>query len=416
MTQHDIQDLSLADLGCKKIEWADRQMGVLRQIRQDFQETTPLKNQRIGLCMHVTAETASLARTLKAGGAEVALCACNPLSTQDDVAAALVKEFEIPVFAKKGADNTTYYKNIDQVLDLKPHIVLDNGADLISELHKYRQEQMPDMIGGLEETATGLVRLNGMARQGILKFPVVAVNKAQSKRMFDNRYGTGQSTIDSLMRSTNILLAGKQLVVVGYGWCGKGIAIRARGMGAVTTVVEVNPIKALEAVLDGFNVMTMSQAAEVGDVFITATGDLNVISRPHFESMRDGAILCNSGHFNSEIEIPALEEMSESKVEVRPYVHAYHLPNKRIYLLAEGRLVNLSCAEGHPAAVMDMSFSNQALMVAYLVEHKDALQGKVYPVSSDIDEKVARLKLKSMGIEVDTARHENYLHSWELGT
>jgi adenosylhomocysteinase len=414
----DILDSNLAPAGMSKILWADNQMSVLRQVRQDFEARQPFKGYRVGACLHVTAETANLLRTLKTGGAEVSLCASNPLSTQDEIAATLCEDFEIPVFARKGEDNITYYKHINAVLDSHPHLILDDGADLISELHKKRKEQLPEVLGGTEQTKTGVTRLTSMARNGVLQFPIMAVNDAKSKYLFDNRYGTGQSTIDALMRSTNILLAGKNLVVCGYGWCGKGVALRARGLGAIVIVVEVNPLHALEAAMDGFFVTHIDHAAELGDIFITATGDLNVIRRSHFASMKDAAILCNAGHFNSEIEIQALEEMADHKEEVRPLVECYHLPDKRLYLLAQGRLINLSCGDGHPASVMDMSFANQALSLEYLVKHRSKLDKKVYPVPTDIDEEVARLKLQAMGIKIHvrTTEQENYQLAWELGT
>ncbi|MBT9546757.1 MAG: adenosylhomocysteinase [Candidatus Sericytochromatia bacterium] len=415
---YDISDPSLAPSGMSKILWADNNMTVLRQVRQQFESRQPFLGYRIGACLHVTAETANLMRTLKAGGAEVALCASNPLSTQDDIAAALATELDIPVFARRGEDNITYYKHINAVLDSRPHLTLDDGADLISELHKKRKEQLPEVIGGTEQTTTGVTRLSSMARNGVLQFPVMAVNNAKSKYLFDNRYGTGQSTIDALMRSTNILLAGKNMVVCGYGWCGKGVAMRARGLGAIVIVVEVNPLHALEAAMDGFFVTHMDQAAQLGDIFITATGDLNVIRRKHFAAMKDAAILCNAGHFNSEIEIQALEELASHKEEVRPLVDCYHLPDKRLYLLAQGRLINLSCGDGHPASVMDMSFANQALSLEHLVKHHRQLDKKVYPVPTDIDEEVALMKLQGMGIELHlrTREQEDYQLAWELGT
>ncbi len=415
---YDISDPSLAPSGMSKILWADNNMTVLRQVRQQFESRLPFQGYRIGACLHVTAETANLMRTLKAGGAEVALCASNPLSTQDDIAAALATELDIPVFARRGEDNITYYKHINAVLDSRPHLTLDDGADLISELHKKRKEQLPEVIGGTEQTTTGVTRLSSMARNGVLQFPVMAVNNAKSKYLFDNRYGTGQSTIDALMRSTNILLAGKNMVVCGYGWCGKGVAMRARGLGAIVIVVEVNPLHALEAAMDGFFVTHMDQAAQLGDIFITATGDLNVIRRNHFATMKDAAILCNAGHFNSEIEIQALEELASHKEEVRPLVDCYHLPDKRLYLLAQGRLINLSCGDGHPASVMDMSFANQALSLEHLVKHHRQLDKKVYPVPTDIDEEVALMKLQGMGIELHlrTREQEDYQLAWELGT
>lgn len=415
---YDIADPNQAPSGMSKILWADNNMTVLRQVRQQFETRQPFKGLRIGACLHVTAETANLLRTLKAGGAEVSLCASNPLSTQDDIAAALATELDIPVFARRGEDNITYYKHINAVLDSRPHLTLDDGADLISELHKKRKEQLPEIMGGTEQTTTGVTRLTSMARNGVLQFPVMAVNNAKSKYLFDNRYGTGQSTIDALMRSTNILLAGKNVVVCGYGWCGKGVAMRARGLGAIVIVVEVNPLHALEAAMDGFFVTDIDHAAQLGEIFITATGDLNVIRRKHFATMKDAAILCNAGHFNSEIEIQALEELASHKEEVRPLVECYHLPDKRLYLLAQGRLINLSCGDGHPASVMDMSFANQALSLEYLVKHHAQLDKKVYPVPTDIDEEVALLKLQGMGIRIQlrTREQEDYQLAWELGT
>lgn len=416
--QHDIKHPELASAGVKKINWADQQMPVLRQIRQQFATTLPFKDLRVAACMHVTSETACLMLTLKAGGADVAICASNPLSTQDDVAAAMVHEHGIAVFAQRDEDNATYYRHIDQVLSTRPHLIIDDGADLISELHKQHPDLLPNILGATEETTTGVARLSSMARGGFLKFPVIAVNNARSKYLFDNRYGTGQSTVDGIMRATNILLAGKNLVVCGYGWCGKGIAMRAKGLGAITIVVEINPMHALEAAMDGFFVTTMDRASELGDIFVTASGDLNVIRRRHFSRMKTGALLANAGHFNSEIEIQALEEMATSKEDVRPYLTAYTLPDKNLYLLGEGRLVNLSCGEGHPAAVMDMSFANQALSLAHLTLQHRSFVPKVYSVPEEIDERVARLKLQAMGIEIDTRTQEqlDYQVSWELGT
>lgn len=416
--QFDIKNAALASAGQKKILWAHQQMPVLRQIRQQFVQTRPFADLRIAACMHVTSETAALMSALKAGGAEVAICASNPLSTQDDVAAALVQEHQIAVFAQRDEDNATYYRHIDAVLDTRPQLVIDDGADLISELHKQRPDLLPEIFGATEETTTGVARLSSMARSGVLKFPVVAVNNARSKYLFDNRYGTGQSTVDGIMRATNMLLAGKNLVVCGYGWCGKGIAMRAKGLGAITIVVEINPMNALEAAMDGFFVTTMDRAAELGDIFVTASDDLNVIRRSHFERMKPGALLANAGHFNSEIEIQALEEMAGSKEDMRPYLTAYELPDKTLYLLGEGRLVNLSCGEGHPASVMDMSFANQALTLAYIAQQHRGLVPRVYPVPEEIDERVARLKLQAMGIAIDSRTQEqlDYQVNWELGT
>lgn len=415
---HDIKHPQLASLGHRKIAWAEQQMPVLQKIRSQFAETEPLKGYRIAGCLHITSETACLARTLKAGGAEVALCAANPLSTQDDVAAAMVEEEGISVFAHRDEDNATYYKHIDQVLNTRPHLIMDNGADLVSEMHKQHKDLLQEILGATEETTTGVARLSSMQRNKVLKFPVVAINNARSKYLFDNRYGTGQSTLDGIMRATNILLAGKIVVVCGYGWCGKGIAMRARGMGAITIIVEINPVNALEAAMDGFLVKTMAEAAKGGDIFITATGDLNVIRREHFETMGDGALLCNAGHFNSEIEIFALEEMAKKKEEVRPYLWSYRLGNKSLLLLAEGRLVNLTCGEGHPASVMDMSFANQVMTLSHLVRDYRSLVPRVYPVPEEIDEQVAQLKLDAMGIKIDIRTQEqlDYQGNWEWGT
>ncbi len=418
--EYHVKDLSLADLGKNRIEWAEMDMPVLRkEIRERFIEEKPLKGIRIGACLHVTTETANLMRTLKEGGAEVYLCASNPLSTQDDVAAALVKYYDIPVFAIKGEDEETYYMHIEEVLKRKPHITMDDGADLISTLHMKHQELIENVIGGTEETTTGVIRLRAMAKEGALRYPVIAVNEAMTKHLFDNRYGTGQSTIDGILRATNRLLAGSVFVVAGYGWCGKGVAMRAKGMGAEVIVTEVDPIKAIEARMDGYRVMPMEKAAEIGDIFCTVTGNIHVIRREHFERMKDGAIVCNSGHFNVEIDIPALEELAVEKRRVRPFVDEYKMADgRRIYLLAEGRLVNLSAAEGHPASVMDMSFANQALSAEYLVKEGKNLKPDVYVVPEHLDRKVAELKLKAMGIEIDelTPEQVEYLNSWEMGT
>ncbi len=419
MTNFDVKDLKLAEGGRRRIEWAAREMPVLRQIRERFEKERPLAGIRISACLHVTTETANLMQTLQAGGAEVVLTASNPLSTQDDVAAALVSHSEIPVFAIKGENNTVYYKHIHAALDHKPHLTMDDGADLVSVLHEERRELLPNVIGGTEETTTGVIRLRAMAADGALAFPIIAVNDAMTKHFFDNRYGTGQSTIDGIIRATNILLAGKNFVVAGYGWCGRGLAMRARGMGANVIVTEVDPLKALEAVMDGYRVMPMKEAAQIGDVFCTLTGDINVIDRSHFEVMKDGAIISNSGHFNVEINIPALEEMSSSKRLVRPFVEEYELKDgRRIYLLGEGRLINLAAAEGHPASVMDMSFANQALSVEYMVKHAAELKKQVYSVPGEIDSEIARLKLAAMGVEIDVLTEEQvrYLNSWEEGT
>ncbi len=417
--KYHVKDLTLADDGKLRIEWADRDMPVLRMIRERFAQEKPLAGKRIAACLHVTTETANLMRTLKAGGAEVVLTASNPLSTQDDVAAALVKHYDIPVFAIKGEDTETYYSHLRAALDTAPHITMDDGADLVSTLHKERRDLLPNIIGGTEETTTGVIRLRAMAADGALAYPVIAVNDALTKHLFDNRYGTGQSTIDGLLRATNILLAGRTVVVSGYGWCGRGVAMRARGMGAQVIVTEVDPLKALEAAMDGYRVMPMTEAAREGDVFITVTGDLHVLDRAHFEVMKDGAMVANSGHFNVEINIPALEEMAERKRRVRPFVDEYTLPDgRRIYLLAEGRLLNLAAAEGHPASVMDMSFANQALSAEYLVKHAADLKPQVYSVPREIDLNIARLKLDAMGVRIDTLteEQERYLHSWEEGT
>lgn len=416
----DIKDRGLAERGRLRIEWADTQMPVLRLIRERFARERPLEGIRIAACLHVTSETANLARTLQAGGAQVALCASNPLSTQDEVAAALVEHYGIPVFAIKGEDAATYYRHIQAALDTQPHLTMDDGADLVSTIHKERRELLAGIIGGTEETTTGVIRLRALQREGKLAYPIIAVNEAATKRFFDNRYGTGQSTIDGILRCTNLLLAGRTFVVCGYGWCGRGLAARARGMGAHVIVTEVDPTRALEAVMDGFQVMPLLEAARRGDVFVTVTGNKNVLDRRHFEVMKDGAILANSGHFNVEINIPALEELAGGqKRRVRDFVDEYRLPDgRRIYLLAEGRLINLAAAEGHPAAVMDMSFANQALCAAYLVRHAGRLQKEVYNVPLEIDREVARLKLESMGVGIDTLtpEQERYLASWEEGT
>ncbi len=419
MDKCDVKDLSLAEGGRRRIEWAEREMPVLRSIIDRFKKERPLEGIRVSACLHVTTETANLMRALQAGGADVVLTASNPLSTQDDVAACLVSHYEIPVFAIKGEDNATYYKHINAALDHKPHMTMDDGADLVSTLHKERPSQLKEVIGGTEETTTGVIRLRAMAADGELKFPVIAVNDAMTKHFFDNRYGTGQSTIDGIIRATNILLAGKVFVIGGYGWCARGLAMRARGMGANVIVTEVDPLKALEAVMDGFRAMPMAEAAPIGDIFVTLTGDINVIDKHHFEIMKDGAIVANSGHFNVEINIPALAEMAVEKKLVRPFVDAYRLPDGRIiHILGEGRLINLAAAEGHPASVMDMSFANQSLSAEYMVKNADELQNKVYGVPEDIDLEIARLKLESMGINIDvlTEQQVRYLNSWEEGT
>ncbi|MDI1470991.1 MAG: adenosylhomocysteinase [Thermodesulfovibrio sp.] len=419
MLKYDIKDIKLANKGKLRIEWAEMDMPVLRIIRERFKKEKPLKGVRLGACLHVTTETANLMITLKEGGAEVALCASNPLSTQDDVAAALVKFYKIPVFAIKGEDKDTYYKHIYQVLEIKPHITMDDGADLISTLHKEKKELLKDVLGGTEETTTGVIRLRSMADDGALQYPIIAVNDAYTKHLFDNRYGTGQSTIDGILRATNRLLAGSVFVVCGYGWCGRGVAMRARGMGARVIVTEVDPLKALEAVMDGFDVMPIEEAAQIGDIFVTVTGNINVISGKTFSKMKDGSIIANTGHFDVEIDIKSLEKLSKSKRIIRDFVEEYTLKNgRRIYLLAQGRLVNLSAAEGHPAAVMDMSFANQALSAEYIFNNAKKLERKVYSVPEEIDREIARLKLEAMGIKIDTLTKEQYkyLHSWQIGT
>jgi len=419
MNNYDIKDMKLAEGGRRRITWAEREMPVLRLIRERFEEERPLEGVRISACLHVTSETANLMHTLQAGGADVVLTASNPLSTQDDVAAALVSQYEIPVFAVKGEDNVTYYKHIHAALDHNPVITMDDGADLVSSLHKDRRDLLDKMIGGTEETTTGVIRLRAMAADNALAFLVIAVNDANTKHFFDNRYGTGQSTIDGIIRATNILLAGKTFVVAGYGWCGRGLASRAKGMGANVVVTEVEPLPALEAVMDGFRVMPMQEAAKIGDIFCTLTGDLNVIDKHHFEVMKDGAIVANSGHFNVEINIPALDEMSVEKRLVRPYVDQYELQDGRvIHILADGRLINLASAEGHPASVMDMSFANQALSAEYLVKNRAVLTSKVYAVPEEIDREIAKIKLDAMGISIDvlTPEQVEYLNSWEHGT
>jgi len=413
---YDVKDEALAAAGKQRIEWAEAQMPVLRLIRERFEREKPLAGARIAACLHVTTETANLVRTLKAGGAEVTLCASNPLSTQDEAAAALVKEYGIPTYAIKGEDETTYYQHIHATLDTRPTITMDDGCDLVSAIHKERTDLIPTIIGGTEETTTGVIRLRAMERDGVLRFPIIAVNEADTKHLFDNRYGTGQSTMDAIMRSTNYLLAGRNLVVVGYGWCGRGVASRARGLGANVIVTEVNPTRAIEAVMDGYRVMTLEEAAPIADVVVTVTGNYHVVDRQHIDRFKDGVILANSGHFNDEINIDALGSDVQT---MRPFVQQYALDNgRRVYLLAEGRLVNLSAAEGHPASVMDMSFADQSLSVEHVVRHHTELQPKVYVVPTDIDQEVARLKLHSMGITIDvlTPEQEKYLGSWESGT
>ena len=417
--RHDVKDLALAPEGVRRIEWADRQMPVLKAIRDRFETEQPLAGYRVSACLHVTTETANLMRTLKAGGADVVLCASNPLSTQDDVAAALVDEYDISVFAIKGEDNDTYYSHIEAAVDHRPHITMDDGADVIGVLHSHRREQLGDVIAGTEETTTGVIRLKALERDGKLGFPVVAVNEARTKHLFDNRYGTGQSTIDGIIRATNVLLAGRALVVAGYGWCGRGVAMRAKGMGAHVIVTEVDAMKAIEAVMDGFQVMPMDQAARVGDIFVTATGDKSVIAKQHFELMKDGAILANTGHFNVEIEIPALRALATSTRQAREFVEEFVLADgRRVYLLADGRLVNLSAAEGHPAQVMDMSFANQALSAEWVIQNAASLERTVYVVPKEIDDEIARLKLATMGVDIDqlTEEQAKYLASWDEGT
>jgi len=419
MQNHDIKNARLADGGRYRIEWGDQEMPVLRLIRERFAKEQPLKGVRISACLHVTAETANLMHTLQLGGADVVLCASNPLSTQDDVAASLVTHFEIPVYAIKGEDTQTYYQHIQAALDHKPHMTMDDGADLVSTIHKERTDLLETIIGGTEETTTGVIRLRAMAADGALKFPVLAVNDAMTKHFFDNRYGTGQSTLDGIIRATNMLLAGKTFVVGGYGWCGRGLASRARGMGANVVVTEIEPLPALEAVMDGFRVMPMAEAAKIGDIFCTVTGDINVLDKHHFAVMKDGAIISNSGHFNVEINIPALEGMAKEKKRVREFVEQFELPDgRRINLLGDGRLINLAAAEGHPPSVMDMSFANQALGAEYMVQHAKELEKRVYPIPPAIDREIARLKLAAMGVTIDTltAEQEKYLNSWEEGT
>lgn len=419
MNNYNIKDMNLAEGGRRRMDWAAREMTVLASLEERFRKERPFEGIRLSCCMHVTTETANLMRVMQAGGADVVLTASNPLSTQDDVAAALVAQYEIPVFAIKGEDDATYYKNLHAALDHKPHIVMDDGADLVGTILKERRDLIPNILGGTEETTTGVVRLRAMAMDKVLEFPMMAVNDAMTKHFFDNRYGTGQSTIDGVIRATNVLLAGKNFVVAGYGWCGRGLAMRARGMGSNVIVTEVDPMVALEAVMDGFRVMPMMEAAPIGDIFITVTGDMNVIDKHHFEAMKDGALIGNSGHFNVEINIASLEEMAVEKNRVRPFVDAYELPDgRKINILGEGRLINLAAAEGHPASVMDMSFANQALGAEFFLKHRDSLENKVYDVPEEIDREIARLKLESMGIDIDVLTEEQvkYLNSWEEGT
>jgi adenosylhomocysteinase len=415
----DFKDLKLAEKGKKRIEWASRSMPVLELIRKRFLKEQPLRGLRVSACLHVTTETANLITTLRDGGAEVVLCASNPLSTQDDVAASLFKDHSISVFAIKGEDNKTYYSHITAALDHKPHISMDDGADLVSTIHSNRRELLSDILGGTEETTTGVIRLRSMAKDGVLNFPIISVNDADTKHLFDNRYGTGQSTIDGIIRATNFLIAGLNVVVCGYGWCGRGVASRARGLGAKVIITEVDATRALEAVMDGYQVMTMSEAAVIGDIFVTVTGNKKVLRREHFEKMKSGAVICNSGHFNVEIDIPALESLSKGHREAREFVEEYELlDNRKIFLLGEGRLINLTSAEGHPASVMDMSFANQALSTEYLAKNYKSLEKKVYAVPVLIDKEIARLKLESMGVKIDalTADQEAYLASWSEGT
>ncbi len=416
---HHVKDLGLADQGRESIEWADREMPVLRLIRERFEREKPLEGVRLGACLHVTTETAGLMRTLKAGGAEVFLAASNPLSTQDYTAAALVQHYGISTFAVCGEDNESYYSNIKAICDVKPLMTMDDGADVVSYLHKERPDILEGIIGGTEETTTGVIRLRAMEADGVLKYPIVAVNDANTKHLFDNRYGTGQSTFDAIMRATNILIAGKTVVVAGYGWCGKGVASRAKGLGASVIVTEISPLAALEAVMDGFRVMPMMEAAPLGDIFITVTGDTTVISGEVFSAMKDGAIVCNAGHFNVEIDISALETMTKSRKVIRTFIEQFEMNSgKSVFLLGEGRLVNLAAAEGHPASVMDMSFANQALCAEYMVRNAKTLEKKVYSVPADIDAEISRLKLLAMGVAIDTLteKQEKYLASWEEGT
>jgi adenosylhomocysteinase len=418
-TKGDIKDASLAAEGVRRIKWAAREMPVVRLIQERFLKEKPLAGLRMATCLHVTSETANLVIAMRDGGAEVALCASNPLSTQDSVAAALVAEYGIPTYAINGEDNETYYKHLNSALDHKPNITMDDGADLVAALHSTRTDVLDGIVGGTEETTTGVIRLNSLAAEGKLRYPIIAVNDADTKHFFDNRYGTGQSTLDGITRATNVLWAGKNVVVVGYGWCGKGVAMRAKGMGANVIVTEVNPVRALEAAMDGHRVMSMLQAAPIGDIFITLTGGMKAVARPHIEVMKDGAIIANSGHFNVEIEIEALEEMADGKQEVRPLVDEYMMQDgRKLYLLGEGRLINLAAAEGHPSAVMDMSFANQALSAEYIAQTAHTLEKRVYAVPTDIDQEIGALKLRAMGITIDslTAEQQKYLESWDVGT
>ncbi|HLE26431.1 MAG TPA: adenosylhomocysteinase [Thermodesulfobacteriota bacterium] len=417
--KYDVKDPTLAAHGKLRVEWAAEEMPVLAQIQDRFKKEKPLKGIRIAACLHITTETVNLAITLKAGGAELALCASNPLSTQDDAAACLVKAHRISVFAIKGEDTKTYYRHIESVLDVAPHITMDDGADLVSTIHKSRTELIDNIVGGTEETTTGVIRLRSMAERGVLRYPIIAVNDAQTKHLFDNRYGTGQSTVDGVIRATNRLIAGTNFVICGYGWCGKGVALRTRGMGANVIVTEVDPLRALEAVMDGLRVLSMDQAAKIGDFFCTVTGNTGVIRKEHFIKMKDGAIICNAGHFNVEIDLKGLRGISRGRRKLREYVEEYTLSNgRRINVLAEGRLVNLSSAEGHPSSVMDMSFANQALCVEYIVKNAKKMDNKVYDVPEKVDKTVAKMKLRALGIKIDqlTQEQRNYLHSWEMGT
>lgn len=416
---HDIKDISLADVGKRRTEWAFQSMPVLQTIRKQFIKTQPLAGIRVSACLHVTSETANLMITLRDGGASVVLCASNPLSTQDDVAATLVRDYSIPVYAIKGENNEVYYQHLTAAAEHAPQITMDDGADLVSLLHSKRQDLATEIIGGTEETTTGVIRLRAMAKDGVLKYPIVAVNDALTKHLFDNRYGTGQSTIDGIIRATNVLLAGLNLVVAGYGWCGRGVAMRARGLGANVIVTEVDPTKAIEAVMDGYRVMSMAEAAVIGDIFVTVTGNKHVIARDHFERMKNGAILCNSGHFNVEIDLEALAKISSSHRQTREFVEEYSFRDgRRLNVLADGRLINLSAAEGHPASVMDMSFANQALSAEYMVKNHSSLEKRVYAVPEELDKQVARMKLESMGVKIDrlTPEQERYLSSWSEGT
>jgi adenosylhomocysteinase len=417
--KYDVKDIKLADKGKLRIEWANQSMPVLNIIRKRFEKEKPLKGIRLAACLHVTTETASLMQTLKAGGAEVVICASNPLSTQDDVAASLVKHDKIPTFAIKGEDGKTYYNHIMSVLDIKPQMTMDDGADVVGVLHTKRKDLLAHVIGGTEETTTGVIRLRSMANTGVLQYPIIAVNDAQTKHFFDNRYGTGQSTIDGVIRATNRLIAGSIFVVAGYGWCGRGLAMRAKGMGANVVVTEVDPLKSIEAVMDGYQVMPMADAARIGDIFVTVTGDIKVLRAEHFRTMKDGAIVCNTGHFNVEIDLEALDKMKKKKRQIREFVEEFTLPNgRKINVLGEGRLINLAAAEGHPSSVMDMSFANQALSAEFMLQNCTALENDVYSVPEDIDKEIARLKLIAMGIKIDklTPEQKKYLESWEMGT